>query len=159
MSNIALPMINRNLALSSSLIFHTYPCTIKHDGHDFHCSEQIYYYDMATDAGDQRAVQAVRDCKNGYAAKRIGHGIKRSAEWNNKKEKVIAKAQEKKFGQNEELRKRLVEIKGILYEATRDEEFGMGFTLAQKALIGKPQQKGQNKFGKILMNTRDHFSQ
>ena len=24
-----------------------YPCQIKHDGHDFHCSEQIYYYDMA----------------------------------------------------------------------------------------------------------------
>ena len=116
-----------------------YTCPINHDGHDFHCSEQIYYYDMAIDAGDQRSAEAVRNCKTGYEAKRIGYGIKRSAEWNNKKEGVIAKAQEKKFGQNENLRKRLLETKGNLYEATRDEEFGVGFTIAQKALIGKPE--------------------
>ena len=42
-----------------------YPRQIKHDGHDFHCSEQIYYYDMTVDAGDQRALEGVRDCKDG----------------------------------------------------------------------------------------------
>ena len=42
------------------------------------------------------------------------------------KKEVIEKAQIKKFGQNEEQRKRLIETKGILYEATRDEEFGLG---------------------------------
>ena len=104
-------------------------------------------------------MEAVRECKDGYAAKKIGYGIKRSAAWNNKKEDVILKAQEKKFGQNEELQKRLVETKGKLYEAKRDKEFGVGLTLAQKPLIGKPQQKGLNKFGIILMKTRDHFSQ
>ena len=50
---------------------------------------------MAVDAGDQRATQAVRDCKDGYEAKKIGYGIKQSNGWNDKKEDVIAKAQEK----------------------------------------------------------------
>ena len=135
-----------------------FPCQIKHDGQDFNCSEQVYYFDMAIGAGDQRSAEAVRDCKDGYAAKRVGNRRKRSADWNDKKEGVITKAQEKKFGQNEHLRKRLVETKGTLYEATRDQEFGVGLSLAQKALIGKAQQKGKNKFGVILMNTRDHFS-
>ena len=74
------------------------------------------------------------------------------------KKEVIEKAQIKKFGQNEEQRKRLIETKGILYEATRDEEFGLGLTLAQKSRIGKPQEKGKNKFGQIVMKTRDHLT-
>ena len=111
---------------------------------------------MAVDAGDQRAVEAVCDCKDGYAAKRIRYGIKKAADWNDKKEGVITKAQEKKFGQNEHLRKRLIETKGKLYEATRDEEFGVGLSLAQKSQIGKPQQKGKNKFGIIRLITVSH---
>ena len=86
-----------------------YTCPIKHQGHDFHCTEQIYYFDMAIDAGDQRIADEIRECKDSYEAKRIGYRIKRSANWKEKKEGIIAKAQEKKFGQNENLRKRLVE--------------------------------------------------
>ena len=60
-------------------------CNIKHKGHDFNCVEQAYVYDMAEDAGDQRAMVQVRECKNGYEAKRIGNKIKKAEGWNNRK--------------------------------------------------------------------------
>ena len=30
-----------------------YPCEIDHDGHKFHCSEQVYWYDIAGAAGNK----------------------------------------------------------------------------------------------------------
>ena len=133
-------------------------CKITHKGHDFHCTEQVYFYDMADEAGDQRAMQNLRDCENGYSAKRIGFRIKKPEGWtNDKRNEVSAKIQRKKFDQNEPLKRRLVALKGKLYEATRDDFFGVGLTLTQKEHIGKTQQKGLNKLGQTLESLRDEY--
>ena len=42
-------------------------------------------YDMVEEAGDQHAIEKVRDSQNGYEAKRIGNRIKKLEEWNNHK--------------------------------------------------------------------------
>ena len=133
-------------------------CKITHNGHDFHCAEQAYFHDMADEAGDQRAMQKQRDCENGYVAKRIGSKIKKTEGWDNDKRNAIsAKIQEKKFDQNEPLKRRLMALKGKIYEATPDGFFGVGLTLAQKEKIGKAQQKGLNKLGEMLEALRDKY--
>ena len=57
-----------------------YPCTIKYKGQDFHCAEHAYVHDMAEEANDQHAIKKLRDCKNGYEAKRIGKKRKKKLE-------------------------------------------------------------------------------
>ena len=65
------------------------------------------------------------------------------------------KIHEKKYEQNPALKDGLKGLKRQIYEATRDELFGAGLTLAQKHLIGKQQQKGDNNFEKSLEKIRD----
>ena len=107
---------------------------------------------MADEAGDQRSMEKLRNCKNGYEAKRIGERIKKPEGWNDRRFDISAALHEKKFQQNDDLKRRLLGIKGKLYEATRDDYFGTGLTLAKKQLIGKPEQKGLNRLGDILLN-------
>ena len=113
MENAKLVQLEDGWAFQSQHAFpySMYPCKIKHKGHDFNCVEQAYVYDMAEEAGDQRAMEKVRDCQNGYEAKRIGNRIKKSDEWNNHKLDKAEKLHEKKYEQNPGLRDRLKNLK------------------------------------------------
>ena len=41
-----------------------YKCKINHKEIDFHCSEQVYFYETADEARDQRAMEKSRACEN-----------------------------------------------------------------------------------------------
>ena len=90
-------------------------------------------------------------------AKRIGFRIKKPDGWVNRKNEISAKIQEKKFDQNDQLKQKLMALKGKIYEATRDDFFGAALTLAQKPLFGKPQQIGLKKLGETLEDLRDKY--
>ena len=63
-----------------------------------------------------------------------------------------------KFDQNDNLRDRLINTKGCLYEATKaDLDFACGFTLSQAKEIKKDNLKGKNKLGEILCEYRDNI--
>ena len=132
-------------------------CTIRDDGHDYHCSEQLLWYKCAEDAEDQRAMAEVRECESGYAAKRIGYRIKKSNRWNGLRKPTMEKILRKKFDQNEEMKDELINLKGNLYEATTDTFFGAGLTIAQKDKFGSDEQPGDNVLGLQLMKLRDEY--
>ena len=81
-----------------------YRCKITYKGKDYHCAEQAYFHEMAEEAGDQRAAVKLRECETGYEAKRIGFRIKKPDGWDNRKNEISAKIQEKKFDQNDQLK-------------------------------------------------------
>ena len=60
-----------------------------------------------------------------------------------------------KFEQNNELKDKLLVTKGHLYEATLDQVFGCGYTLAQRQQIRQGNIKGQNQLGCMLESIRD----
>ena len=67
--------------------------------------------------------------------------------------KIIAK----KFDQNDNLRDRLLNTKGCLYEATKsDLDFTCGFTLSQAKEIRKDNLKGKKLLGEILCAYHDN---
>ena len=92
-------------------------------------------------------MEEVPDCKTGYDAKRIGYSIKKSKRWNKLREPTMKKIIKKKFDQNEELKERLIKLKGNLYKATSDTFIGVGLTIAQKDKLGTDDQPGKNKLG------------
>ena len=59
--------VDDGLAFQSHYAFpsNRYPCEIDDDGHKFHCSEQVYWYDLAGAAGNKRVQTKLRDVKNG----------------------------------------------------------------------------------------------
>ena len=132
-------------------------CTIRDDEHDYHYSEQLYWFYCAEDAGDQQSMTLLRECKNGYDAKQIGYSIKKSKRWPNLREPTMNKVTKMKYNQNNELRDELINLKGTLYEATTDKFFGTGLTIAQKDKFGTEEQPGENKLGNTFMNTRDSY--
>ena len=69
----------------------------------------------------------------------------------------MAKAIDKKFRQNPALRQKLMDLKGNVYEATRDTILGTGLVLAQKDEIGKPGMPRANKLGNQLLDLCGQF--
>ena len=99
----------------------------------------------------------LRHTKTGYDAKREARNIKITEEVAQQKDTIVAGAIEKKFRQNPALKQKLMDIKGNLYEATRDDHFGTGLVLAQKDKIGKAGMPGANVLGHQLMDLRGTF--
>ena len=159
MENAKLVAVDDGMAFQSHYAFpsNMYPCEIDHEGHKFHCSEQVYWYDIAGAAGNKRMQGKLRDTKTGYKAKREGEKMKLTEEIIKQKEPIMAKSIEKKFRQNPLLKQKLMDLKGNLYEATKDELFGTGLVLAQKDRIGKPGMPGANILGNQLMDLRGQF--
>ena len=156
LENAKIVQVDDGLAFQShhAYLSNMFKCTIVHEGNTFTSSEQNYWHDIATLAGDQRAIEELRDVKNGYEAKRIGERIKIIEDIKQQKEPIMARAIERKFRQNPVLVRKLIATQGNLYEATTDTLFGCGLVLAQKAQIGKPGMPGHNKLGNQLMDLR-----
>ena len=103
-------------------------------------------------------MERVQDSKNGYEAKRAGAALKKTKELDDKKEQLMEETQDLKYDQNDDMRDKLINLEGNIYEATLDMVFGAGLTIAQKDLFGSEEQHGENKLGKILMRKRDNIA-
>ena len=77
--------------------------------------------------------------------------------WAQEREKVLYDITRCKFEQNEDLKRKLLDTQNlILYEATRDRKFGVGYPVKMKAKINASS-PGQNIAGKTLMKIRDEL--
>ena len=151
--------VDDGLAFQSerSFLSSMYPCQILHDGHALKSAEQVYWYEITKLVGDQLLNDLVRDAENGYKAKQICSRLRLTDAQKPQREIIMKMVQRKKYDQNPNLKHKLINTDGNLYEATRDEYFGSGLGLAQKSLFGKAGMTGSNKLGHILMDLRGEF--
>ena len=103
-------------------------------------------------------VPDIRNSDDGYAVKRVIRNIKPNDTWNTVKFKIMRKIVSLKFDQNDSIRDKLLGTNGLLFEATKDIEFGCGLTLGQAKDINSKDMKGQNMLGIILCEYRDAFT-
>ena len=128
------------------------------DGKLFHNSEHYFMWKkvMLFEPAQEAKILATSNPK---IMNDIGQKIKNYNDtiWNNERYKVMVEALMHKFGQNEDLRKRLLATgKCELVEASPfDRIWGIGITKAD-ALTGV-KSKGQNLLGKALMEVRGKF--
>ena len=56
MENAKLVSVDDGMAFQGHFAFpsNMYPCEIDHNGHKFHCSEQVYWYDIVGATGNKR---------------------------------------------------------------------------------------------------------
>ena len=83
--------------------------------------------------------------------------IKKNETWDNVKYKIMRNIVALKFDQNDSIRDKLLATQGFLYKATKDMDFGCGFTLGQAREINQKEIKGKKMLGIILCDYRDEY--
>ena len=160
MESVKILIIADGLAFQShhAYLSNMFICNIKDNGVNYKSAEHFYSVEMAQHHNRPDLVQPILDAKDGYAAKRIVRGIKADEKWQQVKFEVMKKIITKKFDQNDNIRDKLLNTKGNLYEATKsDLDFACGYTLSQTKEIKRDNLKGKNKLGEILCEYRDNI--
>ena len=134
-----------------------YPCTIKDGDKSYNCSEQMFHYVRAIETDEGGVAREILKESNPYEIMKLGRKVNVSEEWKKKEVPTMAVVIKKKFDQNPQLKDKLCNVKGNIYEATMHPVFGCGFTLAQFKSIRKANVTAGNKLGDELGKLRDSY--
>ena len=135
-----------------------YPCQIQHQDKKYTSVEQGLQYEHATTCNDEGIATQITKTDDPERIMSLARRLPESEEWKTKEVEVCKKYNTMKYEQNPTLKRRLLQTKGHLYEATRNKTFGCGFTLVDSKKIRKENVQTGNKLGEILENLRDvHF--
>ena len=121
-------------------------------------AEHLYQARKCEQAGDETRRKKVINATSPLDAKRVADEIKETPEWRGYRDGIMAEVVSAKFDQNDELAKKLLST-GVmkLNEATRNEHFGIGVAINNRAIKDKSY-KGANKLGQLLMDKRDELN-
>ena len=134
-----------------------YRTDIVYEGNTYKTSEHLYSAEYAKHHDRLNLVEEIIAADDGYEAKRMIRNIKQNETWDNVKYKVMTTIIALKFDQNDSIRDKLLATQGFLYEATKDTDFGSGYTLGQAKDINQQSLKGKNMLGIILCQYRDEY--
>ena len=135
-----------------------YPCKIVFNEIEYKSSEHLYHAEMARHHNRQDLVTAIIRAKDGYAAKRFARDINIAEEWEVVKLDIMRKIIKLKFDQNHDIRDKLINTTGFLYEAMKGDSFSCGMMLAQAKDIAQDTITGANHLGIILAEYRDNHT-
>lgn len=150
-------MINGGIYFQSEHAYMSnfYPSFIKSNEVHYATAEHFYQAEKCRQAGDAPRVQKVIAAESPLEAKKIADQIAETPEWRNARLQVMEMVITKKFEQNTDLKKRLVETGDTpLFEATKNGFFGIGATLNSRELRDRSY-KGLNKLGLALQELRN----
>ena len=134
-----------------------YPVHIIMGDYNFISLEQAYQYLKAKTLGKLLAATRIYLSRDQIDIKQMGDEIGTSAEWENKKFDAMYACMKRKFEQNPELLKLLLDSGDCeLVEATPNRMWGCGATLSSN-LLRRHEWPGDNKQGKILMTVREEL--
>ncbi len=130
--------------------------------HEFNCSEQAMMFVKARMFGDNEAAEKILKSKNPGEQKALGRAVRNynEEEWVLEREWAVEKILYKKFTQNEDLKKILLDTGDrIIVEASPyDKVWGIAMGVDKHPAILDPKNwKGQNLLGKCLMRVRDRI--
>ena len=159
MESVKLVKVVDGYAFQSHYAFlsNMYPCIIKFEGEIYKSSEHLYTAMMARHHNRLDLIPEIINARDGYDAKRIARKITINDSWDEAKVTTMKMIVALKFDQNDNLRDRLLNLKGYLYEATKGDIFSCGMVLSQLADISKDNIPGKNVLGNQLCEYRDNI--
>ena len=140
-----------------------FPCKFRdNDGHVFCNSEQYFMYHkcLTFDSDNKDLLKKILSSKSATSIKNYGRQVKNFDDeiWKNKRYNIMLNGLMLKFGQNTDLKNKLLETNNkTLYEASKyDKIWGIGF-YAKDAINCDKKLYGQNLLGKCLMEIRSNL--
>ena len=128
------------------------------DGQEFSSMEQYMMYKKAKLFQDEQIATDILKTQDVGEIKALGRQVKNYDDviWNGRRQIIIYQGLLKKFGQNEELKEKLLETgDDILAEcAVRDRIWGIGLSMKDEERFQVSSWKGQNLLGFALMEVR-----
>lgn len=135
-----------------------YPCKFLHNKILFTSGEQCCQFEKAQFHNDHQSAHRILTSNDPFTCKSIGDEVERSPEWNKIQIDRFTTIQRAKFNQHPKLREALVATgEAKLIEATTGNYWGINGTIHSKSALDEIG-KGQNQFGKILMQVRKDFT-
>ena len=134
-----------------------HPCEFTYENRNHKSSEQALQYKKAEICKQEHVAKQIMDTDDAYEAMNLGKKLGENEEWNKDCVTYLRPILKKKFDQNPELKRKLKESKGHLYEATTHPVFGAGLTLAQSNRINQQTTTAGNKLGLELEFLRDYY--
>ena len=101
-----------------------HPCQIRHDDKQYSSVEQGLQFEHATTCKDEEIAAQIMKTNDPERIMALARRLPESKEWKNKEVEVCKKYNTKKYEQNPTLKRRLLQSRGHLYEATRNKTFG-----------------------------------
>ena len=130
---------------------------IKFEIENFKSAEHLFTALMAFHHNRRDLLPFILKARDGYDAKRIARRIKTDEAWDTDKIEIVKRVIKLKFDQDDNLRDRLLNLKGHLYEATKDVTFACGLVLSQLDQITKDSIPGKNILGDQICEYRDNI--
>jgi ribA/ribD-fused uncharacterized protein len=129
------------------------------DGATYSCMEQFMMHRKALLFEDSQVARMIMASHSPKEQKSLGRQVKgfNEAVWREHREQIVLAGALAKFGQNEELLKRLVGTgqKAIVEASPYDTVWGIGLSKDDPRATNPGQWPGQNLLGKILCRARD----
>lgn len=137
-----------------------YPVHFEIDGITFNSAEQFMMYEKAKLFNDLEIVDKILKANNPKIIKALGrevHNFNKEI-WDKYKRSIVYKGNLAKFSQNEDLKRKLLNSKGILAEASSyDKIWGIGLNITDNRIFDVNNWKGENLLGIILTYVREHI--
>ena len=128
----------------------------------YFCSEQAMMHAKALLFGDYTSAARVMDATKPQQCKKLGRGVRGYVPhlWDQYKVKIVKAAVSCKFGQNQDIRKALMETTGsLLVEASpKDKVWGIGLSEEEAKRTSSDKWRGLNLLGKTLTEVREGLS-
>ena len=126
-----------------------------------HGSEKAYQWSKADFCKDDAAAAKLLYTTSPRDAKYIGFSIEGFAatDWDQKKNGIMEEILRRKFSDNDDLKKQLLDTKTIhLAEAGRDKHWAVGLPINSVDLFNTDKWTGHNCLGKLLASVRTEIS-
>ena len=143
-----------------SFLSNHHPSKFVEGGKTYSCVEEYYLEKKALFFHDEATASAIRTARRPGAMKALSRRIKGvdDKKWLPIARSTMTKACSLKFGQNENLRNKLLHSRGLLVEANKkDCFFSCGLSLADPNIKETSRWLGENVLGIILTQLREHF--
>ena len=154
---------DKYVAFWGSVFSNFYPCKIKHCNIKFKSSEQLFMWFKAVFFGDSETADKIAVAQTPKEAKALGRQVKdyNDDAWSGVREFVMKWAVTKKFEQNPELQKFLLDPdfdgKNFVEGNPYDKIWSVGLRFDDEKISNEKNWEGMNLLGKVLDNIRIHF--
>lgn len=156
--NIAVRFVGNGIGFAgeSAYLSNFYPCSVVM-GKNFCSSEQAFQYTKSIICEREDASPYFLQVEDPSVIKGMGSKIFTTAEWEEKKADVMKCVLLSKFGQNLDLKAKLMATGTTpLYECTQSKYWGTGWLIDAPGWLKSSNFPGKNVLGKLLMEIRDN---
>ena len=133
------------------------PAHFKEESSVYSCSEQYYLCKKSLFFNDEYTAATIKKTTDPSRMKSLSNRIKGldEAKWKPHAKSTMEKACQLKFSQNPHLQQKLLQSRGILVEANRNDKFfSCGLALSDPNILDRTKWLGENNLGQILNEVR-----